>query len=108
MVQSIQSIPSVYACLSANAAPVLIGVAMALLDRQIAAQAKTFEAEGGFSEKVYRARTERRRGARIRAAQRGLSASRLRNMRTANGVHQAGQIILGGKRVHERRAQVKP
>jgi len=61
-IQSMQSMQSIYACSSANAALVLIGVTMALLDRQIAAQAKTFEAEGGFSEKLYRARTERKRG----------------------------------------------
>jgi len=39
---------------------VLIGVAVALLDRQIAAQAKSFETEGGFTERLYRVRRERR------------------------------------------------
>ena len=47
--------------LAANAALVLIGVAMALLDRQIAAQAAAFEREGGFTERLYRVRQAKRR-----------------------------------------------
>jgi four helix bundle suffix protein len=35
-------------------------VASALLDRQVAAQAAAFEAEGGFTERLYRRRQERR------------------------------------------------
>ena len=58
---SIRSIASINAELSANAALVLIGVATALLDRQIAAQARAFEEEGGFTERLYRVRTQRRR-----------------------------------------------
>ena len=61
---SIQSIPpkrSTYPELAANAALVLIGVACALLDRQIAAQAAAFEKEGGFTERLYRIRSERRK-----------------------------------------------
>ncbi len=46
--------------ISANAALVLIGVASALLDRQVAAQAAAFEAEGGFTERLYRTRQARR------------------------------------------------
>ena len=60
--QSILSIESTYPELSANAVLVLIGVACALLDRQIAAQAAAFEQEGGFTERLYRVRQERRRG----------------------------------------------
>ncbi len=45
-----------YPELAANAALVLIGVACALLDRQIAALAMTFEKEGGFTERLYRVR----------------------------------------------------
>ena len=45
-----------YPELAANAALVLIGVACALLDRQIAALAKAFEQEGGFTERLYRVR----------------------------------------------------
>jgi four helix bundle suffix protein len=37
----------------------LIAVACGLLDRQIAAQASAFEAEGGFTERLYRVRTAR-------------------------------------------------
>ncbi len=60
--QSISSMPSSYPALAANAALVLIGVACALLDRQLAAQAAAFEVEGGFTERLYRVRTNRRRG----------------------------------------------
>ena len=58
---SIQSMRSVlYPEISANAAPVLIGVASALLDRQVSAQAAAFETEGGFTERLYRTRQARR------------------------------------------------
>ena len=49
-----------YAELSANAALVLIGVARSLLNRQMQAQAKAFEKSGGFSERLYRARSAAR------------------------------------------------
>jgi four helix bundle suffix protein len=58
---STKSIQSIYSAVAANAALVLIGVATALLDRQVAAQAAAFEAEGGFTERLYRTRTARRR-----------------------------------------------
>jgi len=58
---SISSIGSIYSELSANAALVLIGVASALLNRQVAAQAAAFEQEGGFTERLYRTRQARRR-----------------------------------------------
>ena len=60
-IQSIQSIRSTYPEIAANAALVLIGVACALLDRQIEAQAAAFTVEGGFTERLYRIRTERRK-----------------------------------------------
>ncbi len=47
--------------LAANAAHVLIGVASTLLDRQIASLAVAFEDEGGFTERLYRIRSERRK-----------------------------------------------
>ncbi|MCX6640858.1 MAG: four helix bundle suffix domain-containing protein [bacterium] len=47
--------------LAANAALVLITVACSLLDRQIAVQAKAFEEEGGFTERLYRVRSNNRR-----------------------------------------------
>ncbi len=65
-ISSIKSIPSIvhqkpsYSEIAANAALVLIGVACSLLDRQIAAQEKSFETEGGFTERLYRVRTQRR------------------------------------------------
>ncbi|MCX8092399.1 MAG: four helix bundle suffix domain-containing protein [Verrucomicrobiae bacterium] len=61
--QSTSSIPSIqqlYAQTAANAAHVLCGVAMALLDRQLQAQARAFEQEGGFTERLYRTRTASR------------------------------------------------
>lgn len=42
-------------------APVLITVATSLLNRQLAAQAKAFEEEGGFTERLYRTRQQRRK-----------------------------------------------
>jgi four helix bundle suffix protein len=60
-IPSMRSIPSKYAGTAANAALVLIGVAMALLDRQIAAQAAAFQTEGGFTERLYRVRQSTRR-----------------------------------------------
>ena len=59
--KSMPSSKSTYSEIAANAALVLIGVACALLDRQIAAQAAAFTEEGGFTERLYRIRTERRR-----------------------------------------------
>jgi four helix bundle suffix protein len=46
--------------IAANAALTLINVACALLDRQLAAQARVFEEEGGFTERLYRVRTRRK------------------------------------------------
>ncbi len=48
--------------LAANAALSLLNLACHFLNRQIAAQAKAFEKEGGFTERLYRTRTSRRRG----------------------------------------------
>lgn len=60
--KSISSIKSSVPEIAANAALVLIGVTVTLLDRQIAAQAAAFENEGGFTERLYRVRTNRRKG----------------------------------------------
>jgi four helix bundle suffix protein len=46
--------------LAANAALSLLNLACYLLDRQLASQAAAFEREGGFTERLYRIRTERR------------------------------------------------
>lgn len=51
-----------YSELSANAALVLIAVACSLLDRQVERLAKDFENEGGFTERLYKARSIRRKG----------------------------------------------
>lgn len=45
----------------ANAALTLIGVTCALLDRQLAALARAFTEEGGFTERLYRVRSAQRR-----------------------------------------------
>jgi four helix bundle suffix protein len=53
--------PPTYPEIAANAALVLIAVASGLLDRQIRAQAFAFEREGGFTERLHRVRTTRRK-----------------------------------------------
>ena len=60
-IQSKQSRQSIYAGPAANAALVLIGVAITLLDRQVQALAASFEREGGFTERLYRTRQQRRK-----------------------------------------------
>lgn len=45
----------------ANAALSLLNLCCYLLGRQLAAQAKAFEREGGFTERLYRVRSEKRR-----------------------------------------------
>jgi four helix bundle suffix protein len=50
-----------YPELSANAALTLLAVACTLLDRQVAQLAADFENEGGFTERLYRVRTAKRR-----------------------------------------------
>jgi len=52
---------NVYPEMAANAVLVLIAVACSLLNRQVARLARDFEHEGGFSEKLYKVRSMRRR-----------------------------------------------
>jgi four helix bundle suffix protein len=60
-IRSMESIQSMsYAEIAANAAHVLVGVAGALLGRQIDSLAAAFEREGGFTERLHRVRTRRR------------------------------------------------
>jgi four helix bundle suffix protein len=59
--KSMKSTPSSFPELAANAALILIAVACSLLDRQLAAQAAAFEKEGGFTERLYRVRSNARR-----------------------------------------------
>lgn len=49
-----------YPEIAANAALVLLTVTCSLLDRQLASQAKAFETEGGFTERLYRVRSQKR------------------------------------------------
>ena len=60
---STPSTPPTYPEITANGALTLLAVATALLDRQIAAQANAFENEGGFTERLYRIRRNKRSGA---------------------------------------------
>ena len=60
-IQSIQPQLPLYSAIAANALLVLIGVANALLDRQIKALADAFIKEGGFTEKLYQARQSQRK-----------------------------------------------
>jgi four helix bundle suffix protein len=48
--------------LAANGALTLLNLCCYLLDRQLAAQAAAFEREGGFTERLYRTRTQKRSG----------------------------------------------
>jgi four helix bundle suffix protein len=57
---SIKSTQSTFPELAANAALVLLAVSCSLLDRQLAALATAFETEGGFTERLYRVRSEKR------------------------------------------------
>jgi len=59
--RSIISTQSTYPEIAANATLTLIAVACSLLDRQLAAQAKAFEQEGGFTERLYRTRQQARK-----------------------------------------------
>ena len=54
-----KSLPS--SALVANAALSLLNLACYLLDRQISVQAESFENEGGFNERMYRVRTNKRK-----------------------------------------------
>jgi four helix bundle suffix protein len=49
--------------LSANAALVLLTVACSLLDRQVERLAQDFEKQGGFTERLHKVRSAKRRGA---------------------------------------------
>jgi four helix bundle suffix protein len=57
---STPSTKTTYPEIAANGALALIAVATALLDRQLATQAAAFEKEGGFTERLYRIRTQKR------------------------------------------------
>jgi four helix bundle suffix protein len=50
-----------YQEIAANAALTLIRITCALLDRQLASQARTFKEEGGFTERLYRVRSAQRK-----------------------------------------------
>jgi len=54
--------------LAANAALSLLNLCCYLLDRQLEAQAAAFQKEGGFTERLYRMRSERRNRGRASLA----------------------------------------
>ena len=57
---STTSTVSTYPEIAANGALTLLAVACSLLSRQLAAQEKAFVEKGGFTERLYRVRSERR------------------------------------------------
>lgn len=57
-----QCISLPYSCLAANAALSLLNIATYLLDRQVSRLAQDFENEGGFTERLYKIRSARRKG----------------------------------------------
>ena len=59
-IKSTESTMSTYAEIAANGALALLAAACSLLDRQIAALEKAFVEEGGFTERLYRVRSQRR------------------------------------------------
>jgi len=64
-IQSTVSTQPTYPEIAANGALALIMVASSLLSRQVAAQAAAFEKEGGFTERLYRKRSQRRAGTAV-------------------------------------------
>jgi four helix bundle suffix protein len=58
--ESTKSTVSTFPEMAANGALALLAVACSLLDRQIATLEKAFVEEGGFTERLYRVRTQRR------------------------------------------------
>ena len=60
-VLSAKSVSSGFSEIAANAILTQIVVACSLLDRQLAAQAQTFEKDGGFTERLYRVRSQKRK-----------------------------------------------
>ncbi len=52
------------ACLAANGALSLLNLACYLLDRQVERLALDFENEGGFTERLYKVRSEKRRSSK--------------------------------------------
>ncbi|HNR94040.1 MAG TPA: four helix bundle suffix domain-containing protein [Kiritimatiellia bacterium] len=63
--KSTASTSSMISGIAANAVLILIAVACSLLDRQIASLAASFENEGGFTERLYRVRSEKRAAASV-------------------------------------------
>jgi four helix bundle suffix protein len=58
--ESTKSVVSTYPEIAANGALALLAVACSLLNRQIATLEKNFVEEGGFTERLYRVRSQRR------------------------------------------------
>ena len=89
---SISSTPSTYPEIAANAALVLITVACSLLDRQLAAQATAFEAEGGFTERLYNRRQSKRRRKRAPHLRLQDGRSLLRALFSCSGIRDNRQL----------------
>jgi four helix bundle suffix protein len=80
---------------SANAALVLLTVACSLLDHQVEQQADSFKHEGGFTERLYRVRTEERKRER-EAGERG------RNCENEKGRRGDGEKLRNCENVRKR------
>jgi len=63
-IESIKSAVSTFPEIAANGVLALIAVACSLLNRQITSLEKAFVEEGGFTERLYKARSERRNAPR--------------------------------------------
>ncbi|RPI79487.1 MAG: four helix bundle protein [Desulfobacteraceae bacterium] len=66
---------SAYPELAGNVALVLLTVACSLLDRQLASQAEAFKNEGGFTERLYRIRSESRKSKFIAPSTRSIKST---------------------------------
>ncbi len=66
---------SIFPEIAANAVLVLLTVACSLLDRQLAAQATAFKTEGGFTERLYRLRSENRKSRHSSVSMRSIKST---------------------------------
>ncbi len=84
-----RSARSTYPEIAANGALALIVVACSLLDRQLAAQAAAFENEGGFTERLYRVRAQRRQPASMPSTK--SNQSTVHSLKSVAGVEKSGE-----------------
>jgi four helix bundle suffix protein len=78
--------------IAANGALVLLAVACALLDRQLAAQANAFEIDGGFTERLYRVRSQQRSTSSIRFTKSTLSTSSTKSTESTSSTQKSTEV----------------